>query len=154
MVQLHLNPSGRMLVCQAAGKTLELFHVFEGQDIARRRRRRQSRVKKKLEKQGDSEMKEDDVEIDEYKVTDEVAPAYSIMAEQKVSSCCFSPTAPQLLLGMSNNALQMYDLEEDNSTLATSITLPGHRSDVRSVALSSDDALLVTTSQGNPSHEE
>lgn len=81
-------------------------------------------------------------------VTDEIAPAYSIKLDHKVSSCSFSPTQPQILFGLSNNSLHVFDLAQDTANLFTDISLPGHRSDVRSISLSSDDSLLVSTSQG------
>lgn len=143
---MNLSPSGTMLVCQAANKTIELFNIYQGSDITRRKNRRIKRAKKKQEEKGNTE---NDIipEIPDFFVTDEIAPGYQIKAGHKVSSCSFSPVQPQLLLGLSNNSLMLYDLQEDSAEQSSEITLPGHRSDVRSLALSSDDSLLVSTSQ-------
>lgn len=148
--ELHLSPSGKLLVCQAANKISELYHVFDSQDIARRRRRRINRAKKKQDNNNNNNEENTDMtDIPDYMVTDEVAPAYSIKLDHKISSCSFSPTQPQLLFGLSNNSLQIYNLSEDSAESFTEVSLPGHRSDVRSISLSSDDSLLVSTSQGN-----
>ena len=44
---MNLSPSGTMLVCQAANKTIELFNIYQGSDITRRKNRRIKRAKKK-----------------------------------------------------------------------------------------------------------
>ncbi len=53
--------------------------------------------------------------------------------------------------GLGNNSIETYELNIEESKTATArlssaITLPGHRSDIRSVALSDDDTLVLTGS--------
>ena len=49
-------------------------------------------------------------------------------------------------MGLSNNQIEVYNLEEKESSKQCEITLPGHSSDIRSLTLSSDNSLLLSTS--------
>ena len=159
---MKLSPKGGLLLCQSANKTAELFCIYDEQNIARRRRRRISRQKKKGEK-GDKatekDKKEEDEEMEEEEgkegqeyedtaITDEIGPAYKLKTSFKIASCDFSPIKPQILFALSNNGLELYDVEEKDAKESLKVLIPGHRSDVRSITLSNDDSLLLSTSQG------
>ena len=49
-------------------------------------------------------------------------------------------------MALHNNSLEVYELTEDTHSIVHTIDLPGHRSDVRSLTLSSDNTLLMSTS--------
>eukprot|EP01050_Picozoa_sp_SAG11_P004155 SAG11_NODE_258_length_11542_cov_35.970899_12_plen_173_part_00 len=53
-----------------------------------------------------------------------------------------------LLLGLNNNSLEVYDVDADAKSAAVVSTVAGagHRNDVRSVGLSSDDEMLLSCS--------
>jgi U3 small nucleolar RNA-associated protein 12 len=61
-----------------------------------------------------------------------------------------------LFFALSNNAMEVYNIptytkSKENTPEAArlySLDLPGHRTDVRTLALSSDDALLASASNG------
>jgi len=53
----------------------------------------------------------------------------------------------QLLFALADNKIEVVDLGASESKRSADIVLPGHPSDVRSVAISHDDTLLLTTSQ-------
>jgi U3 small nucleolar RNA-associated protein 12 len=62
----------------------------------------------------------------------------------------------KLFVALSNNAIEVYNIppptkSKDNSAEATlnyAVNLPGHRTDIRTLSLSSDDQLLVSASNG------
>ena len=68
-----------------------------------------------------------------------------------------SLAVPQLLASLSNNALEVYNLPPPASSKAPAVEpvkmltldLPGHRSDVRCLAVSSDDQLIASASHGS-----
>ena len=64
----------------------------------------------------------------------------------------------QILVALSSNALEVYNVplsakSRDNlePTRAFSLDLPGHRTDVRTLAISSDDQILASASNVNTS---
>lgn len=102
--------------------------------------------------------------------SDEMAPHVALRLKHKAKSFAFglggkskaarkagasaadAPAAsavPQLAIALATNAIEVYAVSgEEGATpsLAGDIELPGHRSDVRSLALSQDDTLLLSTS--------
>ncbi|KAL0890295.1 hypothetical protein Bca101_014278 [Brassica carinata] len=74
-----------------------------------------------------------------------------IRAGRKISSFSFCPITPRdslatLALSVNNNSLEFYTLKSSENEKTATIEHQGHRSDVRSVALSDDNALLMSTS--------
>lgn len=69
---------------------------------------------------------------------------------------CVQRSPSQLCFALSNNAIEVYNIptytkSKENTPEATrlySLDLPGHRTDVRTLALSSDDNLLASASNG------
>ena len=63
---------------------------------------------------------------------------------------------PQIFFALSNNAIEVYDVPKytkskenpPESARLYSLDLPGHRTDVRTLSLSSDDTLLASASNG------
>jgi hypothetical protein len=49
---------------------------------------------------------------------------------------------------LTNNKIEVYSLQKSTHEKIAAIEYPGHRSDIREVALSGDDSLLLTTSSG------
>jgi U3 small nucleolar RNA-associated protein 12 len=94
----------------------------------------------------------DDTDQDAMTAVDELELVATIRSKHKVSSCavCFSAgrrAPPRLVLSLANNSLEVWDFRpgEDPSRSAA-IDGPGHRSDVRALALASDDATCLSTS--------
>ncbi|CAK5262742.1 unnamed protein product, partial [Mycena citricolor] len=84
-------------------------------------------------------------------------------ATGKIRSFAFGPVEAgskssfQLFVALSSNALEVYNVpppvkskeEPPQATRQFSVDLPGHRTDVRSLCLSSDDRLLASASNGS-----
>jgi WD40 repeat protein len=56
--------------------------------------------------------------------------------------------AVKVLVSLNNNQLEMYDLGDKEANKSIVLALPGHRSDIRALSLSSDDTLLASASSG------
>jgi U3 small nucleolar RNA-associated protein 12 len=63
---------------------------------------------------------------------------------------------PQIFLALASNALEVFNVppptkskELPEATRLFSLDLPGHRTDVRTLSLSSDDKMLASASNGS-----
>lgn len=158
---VRFNKSGSLLACQVAGKTLDIFHVLEDVLASRKAKRRLHRKKEKKSAKGalgTTESKEDTKHASEedgntptITVSDVFKHLQTVRAGKKICSISFSPITPKsslatLALSLNNNLLEFYSIESSTTTKTLAIELQGHRSDVRSVTLSSDNTLLMSTS--------
>ncbi|KAK6140125.1 hypothetical protein DH2020_026123 [Rehmannia glutinosa] len=155
---LRFSKSGNLLACQVAGTMVEIFRVLDESESRRKAKRRINRKEKKNSK-GKAETTENGnmiVEVEEggeflVTVPDVFKPLEIIRAKKKICSVSFCPITPKgslatLALSLNNNLLEIYSIESTSATKTSSIELQGHRSDVRSVILSSDNTLLMSTS--------
>ncbi|KAK3043031.1 hypothetical protein RJ639_002599 [Escallonia herrerae] len=157
---VRFNKSGSLLACQVAGKTVEIFRVLDEAESKRKAKRRINRKKEKKSSKGVAEVAENGIanhgageEGNNPTVTvpDVFKILQTIRASKKICSIAFCPITPKsslaiLALSLNNNLLETYSVESSSTTRNIAIELQGHRSDVRSVTLSSDNTLLMSTS--------
>ncbi|RKP11159.1 WD40-repeat-containing domain protein [Thamnocephalis sphaerospora] len=161
---LQFHPSGQYLLCQSADKTIEMFRIRTEEEIRKKQQRRQKRQREKQRKKGaaDAVDGEPDTTTESIAATDLITPYQVIRAPAKVRSADFAPVADlsrtstiQLLVALNNNVLEVYSVHQPSKEKGVetpepsklfSVDLPGHRSDVRTLALSSDDELLCSAS--------
>lgn len=159
VAMVRFNKSGNLLACQAAGKTVEIFRVLDEDESKRKAKRRTKRKKEKKSSKMEVEVTENGVTCpgaDENNnpavtVGDAFKLIQTVRASKKISSISFSPIIPKsslatLALSLNNNLLEIHSVETNSTTKTAAIELQGHRSDVRSVTLSSDNSLLLSTS--------
>lgn len=145
--------------------------------LARKRRRR--REKQAADKAGDVEMADgqDDEgpaaeDVSKAEISDVFALHVIVRTSGKVRSVDWASGSGhkelQLLVGTTNNLLELYNISTRKEraskkaakkggdeevaasySRALAVELPGHRADIRSVALSSDDKMLATASSGS-----
>ncbi|XP_078448375.1 transducin family protein / WD-40 repeat family protein isoform X2 [Wolffia australiana] len=141
---LRFNQRGNLLACQAAGKTVELYHVL---DEAASKHKAKRRLKRKKEKGNVADALNPTVVV-----SDVFKLVQVLRASKKICSIAFCPLSPTthalatLSLSLNNNSLETYSLNIDEVKRTHVIELQGHRSDIRSVSLSSDGSLLLSTS--------
>lgn len=157
---VRFNKSGDLLACQVAGKVVEIFHVLDEVESKRKAKRRIQRKKEKISAKGKVEATKNDetdlasrqeVSIPDIMVSDVFKIVQVLRTSKKICSFSFCPVVQSnggtnLALSLNNNMLEIYSVEDGVATKKLSIDLPGHRSDVRSVTLSSDNTLLLSTS--------
>lgn len=155
------------LVCQGAGKVVDIWRIRSEKEAEKRKKRREKRKEeKKKKKKNSNKDKKEEEDADEVpkaeeheedvKAMDEVELIETIRCKSKVASFSVDPSRHKkkyllrIVFVTSHNALEVWDVkkvEEDiESSKRATIDGPGHRSDVRSLALSSDDSLCVSTS--------
>ncbi|CAN4121479.1 unnamed protein product [Withania somnifera] len=156
---VRFNKSGNVLACQVAGKIVEVFRVLDESESKRKAKRRISRKKeKKAAKEGLEATEVGETYIGSEGGSNPVVTVPDIFklhqtlrAGKKISSISFSPVTSKsslatLALSLNNNLLEFHAIESSSTTKLSAIELQGHRSDVRSVTLSSDNTLLMSTS--------
>ncbi|KAF9989876.1 hypothetical protein BGZ79_004915, partial [Entomortierella chlamydospora] len=164
---LEFHSSQEFLGCQASDKSIELFRIRSIDEIKKKMSRRKKRQREKqqaLLKKGDTAGAAAEEPVDEtIQATDEITPWHVIRSGAKFRSFDFAPAKDvqkighvQLVASLNNNTVEVWTLphptaaknEEvaDEPNKAYTLELPGHRSDIRTVALSSDDELLCSAS--------
>ncbi|XP_031280863.1 WD repeat-containing protein 3 [Pistacia vera] len=157
---VRFSKSGDLLASQVAGKTVEIFRVLDDAEAKRKAKRRIHRKKEKKSTKGAVEITENGdtnhgVQEDGNNLVVTVPDVFKLLqtirASKKISSISFCPIKPKsslatLALSLNNNLLEFYSIESSSNAKTLAIELPGHRSDVRSLTLSSDNTLLMSTS--------
>ncbi|XP_047325441.1 WD repeat-containing protein 3 [Impatiens glandulifera] len=151
---VRFNKSANLLACQVAGKTVELFRVLDEVESKRKAKRRISRKKEKKSSKGAvNEVVEDGNTTlgAGITVSDTFKLLQTVRVSKKITSMAFSPITPKnslglLALSLNNNLIETYSIENSSATKTFTLELQGHRADVRSLALSSDNTVLMSTS--------
>ncbi|KAG1137681.1 hypothetical protein G6F37_003581 [Rhizopus arrhizus] len=154
LVTIKFHPSGKFVGVQANEKSVEIYRVRDHESIRKKIQRRKKRAREKG--------KDDSQVSEEITPEDEFSSECLIRTPAKVRSFDFPPVANvdkagqlQIVVSLSNNSLEAYTVpvthekktEESNEPARLySLDVPGHRSDIRTLALSSDDELLASAS--------
>ena len=143
---VRFNSKGNLLACQTAGKTVEIYRVL---DEAEAKQKAKRRIKRKKEKTSSNA---EELKTPTVVVSDVFKLIHVLRANKKISSIAFSSVYPStdslatLALSLNNNSLEAYTVKNSEVTKTHVIELQGHRSDIRSISLSSDGSLLLSTS--------
>ncbi|KAG2406100.1 uncharacterized protein HKW66_Vig0053550 [Vigna angularis] len=148
---VQFNKSGNLLACQVAGKTVEIYRVLDDAEAKRKAKRRVHRKKEKKHNNSSVTLVPTKTTNPEFTVPDVFKLLHTIRANKKICSISFCPITPKnslasLALSLNNNLLEFYSIELGETRKTLAIDLQGHRSDVRSVTLSSDNTFLMSTS--------
>ena len=172
--QISFHPHKPYLAVQSHDKSVEVFRIRTEEEIKKKQARRRKRAKEKEQEKKEKGKKKDegddapvdaDPDMQEVQLVDLFQPYLIIRASGKVRSFDFGDEDAggkgnvHLFVALSNNALEVYNIppptkSKDNpeATRVFSVDLPGHRTDVRTLCLSSDDALLASASNGEIVH--
>lgn len=168
--EVIFHPKRDYFAVHGSEKAVDVWRIRTESEIkkglARKRRRR--REKQKDGKPADEEMADGEDKPEDVSKADvgDVFVQYVILRTGgKVRSVDWALPAGQkdlhLLVGTTNNQLEYYSLpakeksekskKEDvpDYTRALSVDLPGHRTDIRALSLSSDDKMLASASNGS-----
>uniref|UniRef100_A0A2P2JB97 WD-repeat protein n=2 Tax=Rhizophora mucronata TaxID=61149 RepID=A0A2P2JB97_RHIMU len=157
---VRFNKLGNLLACQVAGKIVDVFRVLNEAEAKHKAKRRLHRKKEKksakeavdiTENKDAKIMAEENGNTNTIIVSDVFKLFQTVRAGKKICSISFSPFTPKnsmatLALSLNNNLVEFYSIESSMTTKTLAIELQGHRSDIRSLTLSSDNTLLMSTS--------
>ncbi|KAJ3011618.1 hypothetical protein HKX48_006726 [Thoreauomyces humboldtii] len=160
VVTLRVHPSGRYVGAQGTDRLVEMYKVRTEDEIKKRLTRLRKRQSEKRKAKGTA-AEDAEAEIPALSITDQIPRVAQVRCSAKVRSFDFSPGkltgttngkegSLQILCALSNNTIEVHAVEFDNkeepARLVSGVDIPGHRSDIRTLALSSDDEMLVTAS--------
>eukprot|EP01133_Synstelium_polycarpum_P010856 gene10856-12646_t len=125
---IRFDPTNRILIAQSTGKFFDLFAISHSTNLL-------AKVKK------DRNRKDINV-IDEYYHTE------TVKTPSKIRGFSFGNAAHwnKYIVSLYGNSIQSYEIKEEGSEATNTLDSAGHRSDVRSIVLSSNDTILASTS--------
>ncbi|GMH45948.1 hypothetical protein BSKO_13912 [Bryopsis sp. KO-2023] len=167
---LRFTNSGKHLACQGAGKVVEVFQVQPDDVALKRAKKREKRKLKKLatknenmESTGAEEASRDEPAEEKVLVSDIFDYWRSVRSSHKLNSFDFRPAVwkrkgavMELGLSYRNNSFELATFmpEEEETTDAENLVElrglvdgQGHRSGIRSLCLSSNNSMLMSTSE-------
>lgn len=173
--QIAFHPSRPYLAVQSHDRSVEIFRIRTEEEVRKKQARRKKRAKeKKQQAKAQGKAKDDDNVADEeadegdeeIALPDLFTPYLVVRASGKVRSFDFADednknnANTQVFVALATNALEVYNIppptkskdSPPEATRALAVDLPGHRSDVRTLCLSSDDVLLASASNGQCEH--
>eukprot|EP00124_Ichthyophonus_hoferi_P001323 Ihof_evm8s65 gene=Ihof_evmTU8s65 len=159
VVTIALHQNGKYLVVQGADKLVEIYRLRSEKEIEKRLKRRAKRQREKKSKNESNQAEETEISEIVRTPSDEIEFLHTIAVGSKVRSVDWLPKAKavkgqedteevQLIMALNNNTLELHNItiapkSTEGSQVAT-VDLPGHRSGVRAMTLSSDDKLLAS----------
>jgi U3 small nucleolar RNA-associated protein 12 len=164
------HPKRDIIAIHGSEKAVELLRIRSENEVRKMLSRKRKRRKEKAEATTDADSgvdvaddAEDTTDISSAAISDIIVPYVIVRTGGKVRSIDWTGTKSgksfSLLIATSNNQLEVFEvLSNDKKQKGTeipdynrtlSVDMPGHRSDIRCVALSSDDRMLATASNGS-----
>lgn len=136
---------------------MEIFRVRTQEEINNKLGRRERRKRQKTKQKGETEPAEDEDEEEAAQVTPDIllTQVAVIRPPAKVRSVAYLPSTDsersfKVMAALHNNTIEVYSVDHAakpaDVSQTSSIELPGHRSDVRTVAVSSDDQIFLSAS--------
>lgn len=171
---VSFHPRGSYIAAHGSEKAIELWRIrTEGEvqkTLARKRKRRKEKAMADIgqDNTGNDGLMEDEKhsgDLSSAPIADVIIPYVNVRTAGKVRSISWagrrSGKSLQLLAATTNNQLELYNVttnqkakpsksdEPPDYTRPFSVDMPGHRTDVRSLALSSDDRMLASACNGS-----
>lgn len=165
-LEVSFHPRQDYFSVHGSEKAIEIWRIRSEDEVkkslARKRKRRREKLGEKGE--GDVDMSEKVEDTSSAEITDFFIPHVIVRTTGKVRSADWIPTkgskAIQVLAATNDNQLEVYNVSTKDKSKKTksdeipqysktlSVELPGHRADIRSLALSLDDRMLASASNG------
>ncbi|KAK3939138.1 WD domain-protein [Diplogelasinospora grovesii] len=174
VVEVLFHPRRDYFAVHGVEKSVEIWRIRSEAEIkkslARKRRRRREKLAagkgKGAKTDGDEDMadvEEKAEDVSKAEVADAFAQHVIVRTTGKVRSVDWATNSGtkdlQLVVGSTNNLLEMYTIvgkdklqsktEVPDYNRALAVELAGHRTDVRSLAISSDDKMLASAANGS-----
>jgi U3 small nucleolar RNA-associated protein 12 len=169
-VEVIFHPRRDYFAVHGVEKSVEIWRIRSESEVkkglARKKRRRREKLAKDKKGEADLEMEDGEDKADDISaadISDVFVQHVIVRTTGKVRSVDWAMNPGnkdlQLLVGSTNNLLELYtilgkdklksktDVPDYNKALA--VELPGHRTDVRSLSISSDDKMLASAANGS-----
>lgn len=167
------HPKRDIIAIHGSDKAVELLKIRSENEVRKTLSRKRKRRKEKAEATAaadsgvdvadDDNNNEDTGDISSAAISDIIVPYVTVRTGGRVRSMDWAATKSgksfSILVATSNNQLEVFEvLSSDKKKKSTeipdysrtiSVDMPGHRTDIRCAALSSDDRMLATASNGS-----
>ncbi|KAK1169905.1 WD repeat-containing protein 3-like [Acipenser oxyrinchus oxyrinchus] len=150
VVSMATDLNSKILACHGTDTLLEVFRVLSDNEINRIMERKLKKAKKKAKQQAGED--EEEIVVDR-SIQDEIQRISSIKASAKIRSfdCFLSPNGDlKVALLLQNNTVEVFVLKTagktSECTKTARLTIGGHRTDVRTLAFSSDNIAVLSAS--------
>jgi U3 small nucleolar RNA-associated protein 12 len=144
VVRIRYSKSGDFVGIQSADHILEIWQINTPELMEKKQRKRMRKEKKKSAAAGDTN---GETIVTTYLATDEFTQKRAIYTSSKLRSFTFRETKKgfiHILCSLSNNSVELYQMDEETCSKINGLEMAGHRSDIRAVCLSSDNSLLMS----------
>lgn len=171
-ISVKFHPRLGYVAAHGAEKAVEIWRIRSESEVQKSTARKRKRQREKMSGKGQVEdtnaevEQADEQELSDAGISDMIVPYVIVRMSGKVRSFDWarpeSGTMLRLLASTTNNQLEMYDIptqrvekkklksnEPPDYNRSFAIDIPGHRTDVRSISLSSDDGMLASASNGS-----
>lgn len=153
VVSMTADNRARVIACHGNDAVLEVFTVLSKVEIEKKMSKKLKKAKKKAAKAQDDAAEEAGETMVEQTLKDEIVRLTNIKASSKIRwvdclSCAGGELKVALLL--QNNTIETYSLKTTEkiptANKTARLTLGGHRTDVRTLAFSSDNLAILSAS--------
>lgn len=170
---IHFHNGGNYIAAHGSEKAIELWRIRSETEVQKSLARKRRRRREKGLSSGDQDGKQgklvngnDDVQhISGADISEVIVPYITVRTGGKVRSVDWArgkaSQGIKLLIATTNNQLELYNITAKTKVKANksdelpdyiksfSVDMPGHRTDIRSMSLSSDDRMLASASNGD-----
>ena len=162
-ISVSFHPRQDYISIHGSEKAVEIWRIRGAEELHRHMQRKRRRRREKAATAGETLQPEPEESIETPDVTDVFVPYVIVRTGGKVRSVDWMLTRNskkelQLLVASTNNQLETYTITTQPSAKSTrdspeynralSLDSPGHRTDIRTLSLSSDDHMLASASNG------
>lgn len=164
-IGIHFHPKQDYIAVHGSEKAVELWRIRSSEEVHRHMQRKRRRRREKAAAAGETLPAEAEDALGTPDVGDVFLPYVIVRTGGKIRSVAWAAgtkTAKslQLIAATTNNQVEMYTVTSHRAQKQTAskeapdynrslaVELPGHRADVRTLALSSDDRMLASASSG------
>lgn len=160
-IAVTFHPKRDLIAFHGSEKAVEFWRIRPEEEIRKSINRKRKRKREKL---GDDAVDDDEakeVDMANVLITEVFVPYVIVRTGGRVRSMDWAGgktgKSLSILVATTNNQLELYDVtakekkskEQPEYSRALSVDMPGHRSDIRCLTLSSDDRMLASASQGS-----
>lgn len=165
-IGVFFHPKQDYISVHGSDKSVELFRIRSAEELHRHMQRKRRRRREKAAATGETLLPEKDEKLETPETSDVFVQYVIVRTSGKVRSANWvmsgskSSKHLQILVGTTNNQLELYSVishraqektgsrEAPEYSRSVAVELPGHRTDIRTLTLSSDDRMLASASTG------
>lgn len=165
-LEVSFHPRHDYFAVHGSEKAVEIWRIRSEEEVKKSLTRKRKRRREKLAEKSDIDVDMDEKveDISSAEITDFFIPHVIVRTTGKVRSADWISTkgskSIQLLAATNDNQLEVYNVSTKDKSKKSksdevpeysktlSVELPGHRADIRSLALSLDDRMLASASNG------